>query len=198
MDQTDDKQAHFLPSLLLGILSIVFAEVFSGSSPLWFLDPFTIILAFFLYLGHILYLLNLALKYSRTSMTHLYLWGIIFGLYESWITKVVWAGYMEEPGPAWGTFLGFAVVEFMIIGLFWHAIFSFVFPLLVYEIIVISTSTASEVTLLNNHSRFLLKTRKNTVLFYLLFIVGSLLMLLGLEANTMKYIKCFLKNFHSK
>ena len=159
MVQNNSKQARFLPLLLLGILSMVFAEVFSGSSPLWFLDPFTIILAFFLYWGHILFFLNLALKCNRTSMTHLYLWGILFGLYESWITKVVWAGYIEEPGPGWGSFLGFAVAEFMIIGLFWHAIFSFIVPILAYEILVISTNLEdSETLLLNGNSRFFLKT----------------------------------------
>jgi hypothetical protein len=113
-------------------------------------------------------------------MTHLSLWGIIFGFYESWITKVVLAGYMKEPGLAWGTFLGFAVAEFMIIGLFWHAFFSFIIPILVYEIIVISSNHSSPKHILNDHSKFLLKTRKNTVLFYQPFIIGSLLMPLGL------------------
>jgi hypothetical protein len=55
-----------------------------------------------------------------------YLAGVIFGLYEAYITKVLW-------GPPWGapilTVGGIAVVELAVISLFWHPFLSFAVPL---------------------------------------------------------------------
>ncbi len=87
-----------------------------------------------LYWGHGLLLLNAALYFKRTSITHLYLFGVIYGLYESWMTKVIWAGYMEQ-SPQFGQFLGFAIGEFMIIALFWHAFFSFIVPVTAFHLL---------------------------------------------------------------
>jgi hypothetical protein len=83
------KRANILAIILFGILCMVFGEVFSGASPLWFLRAWDWFVTFPLYWAQALLLINLALRYERTSITQLYLWGIIFGLYESWITKVI-------------------------------------------------------------------------------------------------------------
>jgi hypothetical protein len=82
-------------ALLLGTLSMLFAEVFSGASRMWFLDVGAWILAFPLYLGHALFFLWIALNTGRIKVEQLYLFGVLFGLYESWITKVLWAGYLD-------------------------------------------------------------------------------------------------------
>lgn len=50
------------------------------------------------------------------------------------MTKVIWAGYMGQD-PQFGQFLGFAIGEFLVIALFWHAIFSFIIPLFVFQIL---------------------------------------------------------------
>ena len=81
--------------LLLGALSMLFAEVFSGASQAWFLDPFGVLLTFGLYLAHCLFFLWIAFRTKKTSLSQLYILGMAFGLYEAVITKVLWAGYMD-------------------------------------------------------------------------------------------------------
>lgn len=161
---------------------MVFAEVFSGSAPLWFMDPWGIVLVLPLYWMHALLLFNLALKYKRTSVSQLYFWGVLFALYESWITKVLWAGYMGEE-PFLGTFLGFAIVEFSIIGLFWHAVFAFILPILIFELAIISDRRSSNPEVLEGHNHYLRETKKNVALLLLLFVIGSLFLSMGLEMD---------------
>jgi len=55
--------------------------------------------------------------------------GMIFGLYEAYLTKVLWA-------PPWGDpviIAGFAPFETLLLVFWWHAWFSFIIPLLVAE-----------------------------------------------------------------
>ena len=110
LEEGTKKGTSIMAVILFGFLSMIFAEAFSGASPLWFLTAWGWFVTLPLYWAHAILLINLALRYERTSLTQLYLWGIIFGLYESWITKVIWAGYMGDV-PAFGTFLGFAVPD---------------------------------------------------------------------------------------
>ncbi|MBD3159830.1 MAG: hypothetical protein GF309_13690 [Candidatus Lokiarchaeota archaeon] len=175
-------KSRYISILAFGVFSTVFAEVFSGSAPLWFIDPWGIIVVLPLYWMHALFLLNLAIRCKRTSMSQLYFWGILFGLYESWITKVLWAGYMGKE-PLLGTFLGFAVVEFPIIGLFWHAVFAFILPILVFEIVVISDDESQSHEVLMGHTVHLRESRKNLGILILLFLIGSLFLSNGLEMN---------------
>jgi len=98
--------SNLLPILLLGILSMFFAEVFSGASHIWFLDFWGLFITMPLYLSHTLFFLNLALRTKRTSLNQLYFFGMLFGLYEALITKVLWAGYPNEVKPMFGTFMG--------------------------------------------------------------------------------------------
>ncbi|TXT54913.1 MAG: conserved membrane protein of unknown function [Candidatus Thorarchaeota archaeon] len=178
-----------------GVLSIVFAEVFSGSAPLWFLDPWGIFVVFPLYWLHGLILLNLALRFHRSSPIQLYLWGIIYGLYESWMTKVIWAGYMGEDSPQFGTFLGFAVGEFLVIALFWHAIFSFIIPIFVFEISALNENGDSKWTqIIPSHGKFLVKNKKNEILFILAFILGATMIAAGLNTELVPVIIAILGN----
>ena len=78
-----------------GFLSFVTAEVFAGSSPSWPLNPFAWLLTVPLYGTHFLLLAHLAVATRRTSWSALYLFGVIFGFYETWITKVIWHGYVD-------------------------------------------------------------------------------------------------------
>jgi hypothetical protein len=181
MDDTESNGSSLLALTLFGFLSMIFAEVFSGSSPLWFLSVWGWTVTLPLYWAHAVFLLNLAVRYKRTSLRALYLWGVIFGLYESWITKVLWAGYIGE-SPQIGTFLGFAVGEFMVIGLFWHAVFSFIVPILVFEIIVFSINKDPS-TVLSSHFPALLRRRRNIIVLYLVMLIGSLFITMGLAQN---------------
>ena len=98
--------------LLIGCLSMLYAELFSGASKLWFFNVWSLLVTFPLYMVHVIFFLNLAFKTHKTSVVHLYLWGILFGMYESWITQVLWIGYNAE-GPMIGTLAGIGVGEFL-------------------------------------------------------------------------------------
>ncbi|MHA1734363.1 MAG: hypothetical protein ACTSU5_20680 [Promethearchaeota archaeon] len=121
-------------SLLMGMLSMFYAEVFAGSFPLWFLDWWGIFVTFPLYMLHALFFLNLAFRTRRTRLFQLYMFGVFFGLYESWITKVTFIGYPGESGPILGLVAGIAIWEFFSVVFFWHPVMSFILPVLVFEI----------------------------------------------------------------
>jgi hypothetical protein len=80
--------------LLIGLIVLICAEVFSGASiqvGMW--APWTWLMTYWLYFAHFFVLCTLAAWTGRTSLGALYLWGVLFGPYESWITKVIWFGY---------------------------------------------------------------------------------------------------------
>lgn len=149
-----------LVCLLIGSLSIFFAEVLSGSLLLWFIDPWGMVVVFPLYMMHLLFLFNLALRTKRASIPQLYLWGIIFALYESWITKVLWYGYPGEEAQ-FGLFLGIAFGEFIVLVFFFHPIYAFILPIMVYELLVMAANSENaEGKILTNHLKYLEKNKK--------------------------------------
>ncbi|MHA1247105.1 MAG: hypothetical protein ACTSPE_07240 [Candidatus Thorarchaeota archaeon] len=156
--------------LLMGLLSIVFAEVFSGSSPTWFLDPFGLTLTLTLYWSHTLFFLAIASRLHRTSVPHLYLWGTFFGLYESWVTKVLWAGFMGST-PIFDAVLGVAIVETLVLVLFWHPVFSFVIPVLVFELL--SRARDPDAPILPGHEKWLESSRRNKIIAVVLMVCGG-------------------------
>jgi len=129
---------RFINFLLVGMLSMFFTEVYAGSAPLWFVSPWCLLFVFPLYLMHLLLFFNIAIRTKRTSVGHLYLFGVLIALYESWITKVLWTGYPGSEGPLMGTIFGVAALEFYVLVFFWHPIFAFVLPILVFEALAIS------------------------------------------------------------
>ena len=145
------------------------AEVLSGASVLWFVTAWGWLVTLPLYMVHLVFLFTLAVLFRRTSLTSLYLWGVIFGLYESWITKVTWAGYLGAE-PAWGTVLGFAPAEFLIIVLFWHPVMSFLLPLLLFEIL---SPSGPDAPLLPGHRWLLAQDRRSIALFSGFALIGA-------------------------
>jgi len=116
---------------MLSAFSVFFAEVVSGSYPMAFFNPFNPadiwgwIALMPLYGLHTLVLASVVFSGGRPKFYALFLAGAIFGLYEAYITKVLW-------NPGWGAvwFLGgVAVVELLVIALFWHPFMSFIIPL---------------------------------------------------------------------
>nr|WP_321496729.1 hypothetical protein [uncultured Methanolobus sp.] len=151
--------------LLIGLLSMFFAEVFSGASTMWFLDPWGIFLTLPLYMFHVLFFLWIAMEYKKISIYQLYLFGMIFALYEAWITKVLWAGYMDSAGPGLGTFMGIAVAEYSILVFFWHPVMSFLVPILVFQVLTGRVFSGHEV--------FLRKSRRSLVFISIAIILLS-------------------------
>ncbi len=158
-----------------------FAEVLSGSSVLWFVSPWAWLVTFWLYLAHFLLFINLAFIFKRTSLTALYLWGVLFGLYEAWITKVTWAGYIgSEPG--WGKILGFAFPELPLIVFFWHPVFAFILPALCFEIL------SGESRILPGHRGILTKKRRNWMLAIAVVIIGAAFLSLNARGNVLAVV----------
>ncbi len=160
--------------LLLGALSMLFAEVFSGASTLWFLDAWGLLLTYPLYLAHAIFLVNVAFLWKKTSPRQLYFFGMLFGLYEALITKVLWFGYPASTGPMVGYFFGIAWGEFLTLVLFYHPIMSFVVPVFVYELL--------SRDVLPGHERFLQKDWKTLLLVIILIVMGA-----SFQSNGAKY-----------
>ncbi len=123
-------RAGFL--LWVALLAFGLPEVTAGTGAGWLTRPDVYILAIPLYALHFLLLCHFAIKTKRTSWPALFLLGVVFGLYETWITKVVWAGYPGSDGFAMGSFgPWFGIHETVGLILFYHAITSFLLPLAV-------------------------------------------------------------------
>jgi hypothetical protein len=118
-----------------GILSFICAEALTGASLYWVINPFSYLVSFPVYLTHILFFYSLAHHCGRRSLKDIYLFGILFALYESWITKVLWAGYPSEDGFILGPFLGHGIHETIVLILYFHPVVAFIFPLVVMGIL---------------------------------------------------------------
>jgi hypothetical protein len=162
--------------ILIGCLSMFMAEVFAGSSQMWFIDGWSLLVTYWLYLAHLLLFLNLAIRTKRTSIPQLYLWGVLFALYESWITKVLWSGYPGSEGPAIALVGGIAILEFFTLVFFWHPILAFIMPILVFESFAIShdSQLKLEQRIFVSHFDYLKKGNKKFLYFCLfLILIGS-------------------------
>ncbi|MCD6371971.1 MAG: hypothetical protein J7L37_00210 [Thermococcus sp.] len=116
---------------LLASLSVFFAEVTVASYLYPYFTPWGIISLLPLYGLHTLVLAGIAYRFGRPRFETLYLAGILLGLYEAYITKVVW-------NPEWGSFLkigGVGIFEVLVVVLFWHPFMSFIIPVGVAELL---------------------------------------------------------------
>jgi len=173
MDDEIPHEKRWTLIILIGCLSMFMAEVFAGSSQMWFIDIWSLLVTFWLYLGHLLLFLNLAMRKKRTSIPQLYLWGILFALYESWVTKVLWAGYPGSEGPAIALVGGIAILEFSTLVFFWHPILAFIMPILVYESFALSNESPLplEKKIFISHLPYLKKGKKKFLFFYIFLIL---------------------------
>ena len=116
--------------ILLGSFSVILAEVVSFSSPFAFFNAWGILVVFPLYTLHTLVLAFLIFRRKQISLPILFLAGMLFGLYEAYITKVLW-------NPTWGDahimLGGVAVVQTAVLVLFWHPFMAFILPVILAE-----------------------------------------------------------------
>ena len=116
--------------IILGSFSVYFAEVVSGSDMYPFFNLVSYLLVLPLYTLHTLVLWYVVFHHGRGVMYVLFPAGALFGLYEAYITKVLWS-------PTWGDAIfkvgGVAVVETMVLVFFWHAFMAFILPLFLAE-----------------------------------------------------------------
>lgn len=117
--------------IILGALSTFFAEVTAGSTPLPFFSPLGLLLVFPLYFLHTLFFFCVVWSFGRPTLGVLYAAGMLFGMYEAYLTKVVWTSYSPE-GPML-TVAGIAFFETLLLVLFWHSVLAFMLPVFVAE-----------------------------------------------------------------
>lgn len=188
---SETKGFKFASFLLISLLTMFFGEGLIMSSPLWFASPWSILITFPLYAFHLLFFLNMAMKYEKTSLGHLYLFGVLFSLYESWITKVLWLGYDGvDQVPIWGIIMGISVFEFLTLVLFYHPVFSFIMPIMIYQLFVYRDNKDPQ-NLLPGHMEYLGASGKksyNLIIFMVLwptsFLAVSLLRSIPLSTFT--------------
>jgi hypothetical protein len=121
--------------LLLGLTSTAFAEVLFPTTPF---EPVTLLtFAVPIYLLHSVVLAAVVYRADRVSYTTLYLAGILLGLYEAYVTKVLWAPIGDRPTVEVG---GLFVFETLGLLFFWHSIVAFVLPVVVIETVATSSS----------------------------------------------------------
>lgn len=115
--------------ILLGLLSTYFAESVAGST----LFPFTTLIGLFfvfpVYFLHIVVLATILCWRGVPRFCTLYAGGMLFGMYESYMTKVLWISNSPQ-GPL-VRLAGISVLDFLALVLFWHPLMAFVLPLVV-------------------------------------------------------------------
>ena len=124
------RRVKLLFWLLLGALSVILAEVVSFASPFPFFDFWALVVVCPLYTLHVLVLAGIIFRQRRVTLPTLFLAGAIFGMYEAYMTKVLW-------NPTWGEYTwsagGVYVIQAAILILFWHPWMAFILPLVIAE-----------------------------------------------------------------
>lgn len=126
--------------IVLSLLSVFFAEVISGSMPFPLLDIWGYFVVIPLYGLHTILLLSIVSHYSDNRVMlfrTLYFGGMLFGLYEAYITKVLWVGLAEDSF----MLLELSILDFIVLVFFWHPLFSFIIPSLVFERLLTNSDT---------------------------------------------------------
>ncbi len=166
--------------ILIGIFSAVLAEVPSGSTLFPFFSVHGIFLILPLYTLHIVVLLSIIYRYGVPNLPTLYLGGMLFGLYEAFITKVLW----NPPWPDPVVIAGVSVLSVVLLVVWWHALFSFIVPAIIGERILTSSSIAAQ-HLPKRFGKFFAKESIVTFFVVLLVLLGILLGAKGQDPNTM-------------
>jgi len=156
---------------ILGALSVFFAEVTVGSSPFAFFDAWGLIVVCPLYLLHVLILARVAFARGRPRLAALFFAGVLFGLYEAYMTKQLWnPDWSDNPLRVGGV----AVLETIILVLWWHPVMAFLVPLLVAETALCRSRHVAR-ALPRRLQRMLFGKRSTAVLFGLAVLLGLLL-----------------------
>ena len=156
---------------ILGALSVCFAEVTVGSSPFAFFDAWGLLVVCPLYLLHLLVLARVAFARGPPRFPALFFAGVLFGLYEAYMTKQLWnPDWSSDPVRAGGV----AVFETIILVLWWHPVMAFLVPLLVAETALCRSRHVAR-TLPRRLQRILFGKRGTAVLLVLAVLLGLVL-----------------------
>lgn len=104
--------------------------------PFWSVWGMLVVLP--LYLLHSVFLAAIVFRFGRPNFWTLYAGGTLYGMYEAYITKVLWVSFRPE-----GPFLqvgGIALFESILLVLFLHPLLAFVVPMLFTELLCTNSS----------------------------------------------------------
>ncbi|MBI9044309.1 MAG: hypothetical protein JEZ06_07475 [Anaerolineaceae bacterium] len=144
-DYSEDKKptqvTRWFSWFVIGAFSVFFAEVTIGNSPTVFVDPKGILIIAPIYALHSLILASLAIRRGQGFSIYILISvGLFFGLYEAYMTKVLWIPTWEpEPFQV----AGIALFATLILVLFWHLFLSFIVPLFAVEGLMLNSSILS-------------------------------------------------------
>ncbi len=119
--------------LLVGMVSVLFVEVPAGSTMFPFFTVWGLLVVVPLYLLHSVFLAGLVFRFGRPRFWTLFAAGMLYGMYEAYITKVLWTSFRPE-----GPFLrvgGIAFFETIMLVFWLHPMLAFVIPLFFTEIL---------------------------------------------------------------
>lgn len=145
------QSARWIFCFLTGCLSVLFAEIFLGSFPAAFTSVWGLIGVYPIYALHILLLLSIAFSRGLPNLRTLYALGALFGLYEAYLTKVLWVNpwgdlQLHLAGVSW-----FAVLALVF---YWHPLMSFILPAFAAEWLLTTTPAARSIVPAAWHARF--------------------------------------------
>ena len=123
--------------VILGMLATAFPEVVSGAMPWPFFNGWGILITTPLYALHAIVLITIVVRLRALTWPGLLFAGALFGLYEGYLTKVLFNPYFAENLA--GSFLGLAWHHAALLVLWWHPIMAFIVPLLVAETFLTSS-----------------------------------------------------------
>lgn len=141
-DSCPPRRHKLLFWMILGALSVFFAEVVSGSYIFPYFTIWGILVVCPLYTLHLLVLSHIVFHYGKPTFYTLFGAGALFGMYEAYMTKVLWEPTWGDPMVSVG---GIAVAETIMLVLFWHAFMAFIIPVFIGEnLLTCSTETINE------------------------------------------------------
>ncbi len=124
------------------MVSVMFVEVPAGSTMFPFFTVWGLLVVLPLYLLHSVFLVAVVFRFGRPDFWTLYSAGTLYGMYEAYITKVLWTSFRPE-GP-FVTFGGIALFETIILVLFLHPLLAFVVPMFFTEILCANSSEIAQ------------------------------------------------------
>jgi hypothetical protein len=136
------KSRKFAFWILIGMLSVMFVEVPAGSTMFPFSTVWGMLVVLPLYLLHSVFLVAVVFRFGRPNFWTLYSAGTLYGMYEAYITKVLWTSFRPE-----GPFLtvgGIALFETILLVLFLHPLLAFVVPMFFTEILCTNSSEIAQ------------------------------------------------------
>jgi hypothetical protein len=128
--------------LFVGMISVMFVEVPAGSTMFPFFTAWGLLVVIPLYLLHSVFLAGIVFRFGRPAFWPLFAAGMLYGMYEGYITKVLWTSFRPE-GP-FLTVAGIAFWETILLVFFLHPMLAFVVPLFFTELLCTKSSEIAQ------------------------------------------------------